>query len=75
MVLVAAIYALFHPAGSNAALWFCLCMLLAVTAYSVLSINLSALGALWTKDPDEQTRIAGLREAFGLVGLLWDERQ
>ncbi len=70
LVLVGSIYALFHPSGSNAALWFCLCMLLAVTAYSVLSINLSALGALWTKDPGDQTRIAGLREAFGLVGLL-----
>ncbi len=70
LVLVGAVYALFHPAASNAALWFCLCMLFAVTAYSVLSINLNALGALWTSDPGEQTRIAGLREAFGLVGLL-----
>lgn len=70
VVLVGSIYALFHPATTNPALWFCLCMLLAVSAYSVLSINLNALGALWTKDPGEQTRIAGLREAFGLVGLL-----
>lgn len=70
LVLVAAIYGLFHPIGSRPAAWFCLCMLLAVTAYSVLSINLNALGALWSKEPGEQTRITGLREAFGLLGLL-----
>lgn len=69
-LLVASIYALFNPIGLNAIWWFSGCMLLAVTAYSILSINLNALGALWTTNKNEQTRIAGLREAFGLMGLL-----
>ena len=69
-LLVASIYSLFNPIGINATLWFAGCMLLAVTAYSILSINLNALGALWTKDANEQTRITGVREACGLVGLL-----
>jgi Na+/melibiose symporter-like transporter len=70
VLLVGSIYALFNPIGLNAIAWFSGCMLLAVTAYSILSINLNALGALSTNDRDEQTRIAGTREAFGLMGLL-----
>ena len=70
LLLVASIYALFNPIGLSAIWWFSGCMALAVTAYSILSINLNALGALWTNNRDEQTRIAGVREAFGLVGLL-----
>lgn len=70
LLLVASIYGLFNPIGLSAVWWFSGCMLLAVTAYSILSINLNALGALWTSDKNEQTRIAGTREAFGLVGLL-----
>lgn len=70
LLLVASIYALFNPIGLNAVWWFSGCMLFAVTAYSILSINLNALGALWTSNRDEQVRIAGAREAFGLLGLL-----
>jgi GPH family glycoside/pentoside/hexuronide:cation symporter len=70
LLLVVSIYALFNPVGLSAIWWFSGCMALAVTSYSVLSINLNALGALWTSDKNEQTRIAGTREAFGLIGLL-----
>jgi len=70
LLLVASIYALFNPVGFNAVGWFAGCMAVAVSAYSILSINLNALGALWTKDRDQQTRLTGIREAFGLVGLL-----
>ena len=45
-------------------------MLLATTAFSVLSINLNALGGIWSRDIHQKTRITGTREAFGLVGLL-----
>ena len=70
VVLVASIFALFNPIGLSAVAWFCICMLLAVTAYSILSINLNTLGALWTNDKNAQTRITGTREACGLIGLL-----
>lgn len=70
ILLVASIYALFNPAGEHMVAWFAISMALAVTAFSVLSINLASLGALWTKDSLAQTRISGTREAFGLIGLL-----
>lgn len=69
-LLVASIYALFNPMGTNPLWWFAATMALAVTSYSILSINLNTLGALWTEDKQQQTRITGMREAFGLVGLL-----
>ena len=70
VLLVGSIFALFNPIGVNPIIWFAGCILLAVTAYSILSINLNTLGALWTQDTHEQTRISGVREAFGLAGLL-----
>lgn len=65
-----AIYALFHPITSHIILWFAITMLIAVTAYSIITINLNVIGALWTKDQHHQTRISSSREAFGLIGLL-----
>ena len=43
---------------------------LLVTSYSIISINLNALGALWGVDDKSQTRIAAIREAFSLLGLI-----
>jgi Na+/melibiose symporter-like transporter len=68
--LIISIYALFHPMGTHPVLWFSVWMALAVTVYSILSINLNTLGALWTNNKNDQTRISTTREAFGLLGLL-----
>jgi Na+/melibiose symporter-like transporter len=70
ILLSAAMYGLFNLLPVAPALWFAICVAVAVTAYSVLSINLNTLGGLWTKDPAAQTRIAARREACGLVGLV-----
>ena len=70
LVLIFSIYALFHPMGVNPVWWLTIWMALAVTVYSILSINLNTLGALWTNNRDDQTRISTTREAFGLLGLL-----
>ena len=70
IILVFTIYGLFTLSYFSPLIWFSLCMGLAVTAYSVLSINLNALSALWTEDQDAQTRIAACREVFGLLGLV-----
>jgi len=70
VLLVLSIYGLFSLSYFSPLIWLSLCMALAVTAYSVLSINLNALGALWTEDENAQTRIAASREAFGLLGLV-----
>ena len=69
IVLVRAFAALFQPIGPPL-LWFSLMMLLATSAYSVLSISLGADGAVWSQDENEKTRIVSIRETFGLIGLM-----
>ena len=69
-LLVLSIYGLFNLVFLSPLIWFVLCMGIAVTSYSILSINLNALGALWTESKEAQTRIAAIREAFSLFGLI-----
>lgn len=69
-VLCLAIFGLFNLVIFNPTIWFALCMLFAVSAYSILTITLGAQATLWTSDQFEQTRIASAREAFGLIGLV-----
>lgn len=69
-ILCLAIFGLFNFVLFNPAGWFTLCMIFAVSAYSVLTIVLGAQATLWTTDKNDQTRIAGAREAFGLIGLV-----
>ncbi len=61
---------LFHPVPEFTAIWFGAAMLITTTAFSVLMINLNALGSLWSEDPVEKTRITSWREGIGLIGLL-----
>lgn len=68
-VLVVSFAALFQPLGPPL-LWFGVLMLIATSAYSVLSISLGADGAVWSRDANEKTRIVSIREAFGLIGLM-----
>jgi GPH family glycoside/pentoside/hexuronide:cation symporter len=68
-LLVVAFAALFQPQASPM-IWFIITMLLATSAYSVLSINLNTLGGLWSADAHQKTRITTWRESFGLIGLL-----
>lgn len=70
LILVGGMYALFHPLVNQPELSFAVAMLFAVSAYSILSINLNTLGALWSKDEHQKTRITMFRETFGLLGLL-----
>lgn len=70
ILLCASIYALFNQVIKFPILSLVLFMSSAVIAYSYLSISLAAFGALWTKVPDVQTRIASCREAFGVIGLV-----
>ncbi len=61
---------LFNPPAQLTLLWFAISLLIATTAFSILTINLNALGSLWSGQRDEKTRITAWREAFGLIGLL-----
>lgn len=60
----------FSPAGSLPLLWFAAAVLLCTTGFSIVSINLQALGGLWHAQDADRTRIAGWREGLGLLGLL-----
>ncbi len=68
--LCVAIFALFNMVVLNPAIWFVLCLIVAVSAYSIISIILGSYATLWTDDKNDQTRIAGAREAFGLIGII-----
>ena len=70
VLLVLSIYGLFNFNYFSPLVWFVCCMGVAVTSYSIISINLNALGALWGVDDKSQTRIAAIREAFSLFGLI-----
>ncbi|MDP9126732.1 MAG: MFS transporter [Pseudomonadota bacterium] len=69
-ILCLSVFALFRDVLFSPALWFAVFTFFAVSSYSVLTILLGAQATLWTNDKDEQTRIAGVREAFGLAGLI-----
>ncbi len=69
-LLTIGFYSLFNPNQQHLLVWFACSMLIATTAFSVLTINLNTLGALWSKDYHQKTRITAWREAIGLTGLL-----
>lgn len=71
LILVLSFWALFHPLFQNQILlWFTVSVFLVTSAYSVLVINVTALGGMWTTMKHERTRIAMYRESLGLIGLL-----
>lgn len=69
VAFVISFYFLYHPVSSPL-VWMSCMTFAATTAYSVLSINLNALGSLWSKDHRQKTRITAFREVFGIIGLL-----
>jgi Na+/melibiose symporter-like transporter len=61
---------IFHPKTGSQLGWFSLSVFICTTGFSVVSINIQALGGLWQAAPHQRTLITGWREAIGLVGLL-----
>ena len=70
LLLGAGFFMLYHPVQSAPALWFTISMIIATLAFSILSINLNAIGSLWSTDTTTKTTITTTREAVGLVGLM-----
>lgn len=70
ILLVVGFTLLFQPLSGYHLVWFAIFVLLATTAFSILTINLNTLGGLWSRDKNQRTTIAGFREAFGLIGLI-----
>jgi Na+/melibiose symporter-like transporter len=70
VVLVSSFALLFNPLLSAHVIWFAVFILLATTSFSVLTINIHALGGLWGDSKRQKTIIVGYREVFGVVGLI-----
>ena len=69
-VFAAAFAALYNPPPSVEIFWFVCSAFLATLSFSVLLINLNAVGALAAGDAAGKTSLSAWREGFGLAGLL-----
>jgi len=61
---------LFNPLGENHLFWFITMVFISTSAFSVATINLNTIGAMWTDNKNKKTTIIGMRESFGVIGLL-----
>lgn len=50
--------------------WMAASVFICTTGFSIVTINMQALGGLWQVDTKQMPRIMSWREAFGLIGLL-----
>ena len=72
ILLSVSFWFLFHPLETIWMLfWFALTVFFVSTAYSVLVINITTLGGIWSCSSHQRTRVAMYREALALVGLLF----
>lgn len=69
VLLGAGFWMLFHPAGEPL-IWMAISILICTTGFSMVGINLQAMGGLWQVDGAERVKVAGVREGLGLIGLL-----
>ena len=70
VLLGAGFWMIFHPINRFPLSWFALSVFVCTTGFSIVSINLQSVGGLWKTDEGSRTVVSGVREAFGLVGLL-----
>ncbi|WP_417686402.1 MFS transporter [Roseibium sp.] len=70
LMLGGGFWMLFHPAPTCRLAWFSLAVFVCTTGFSIVSINLQALGGIWVATETDRTKITGWREGFGLLGLL-----
>jgi glycoside/pentoside/hexuronide:cation symporter, GPH family len=70
LLMALGFFMLFHPQESLGLAGLAISLVLATTAYSIMIINLNALGSTWSKNGIQKNRITSWREAFGLIGLI-----
>ncbi|MCH9697737.1 MAG: MFS transporter, partial [Gammaproteobacteria bacterium] len=63
-------FSLFNPLTENILAGFVMSLLIATTAFSIATINLNSLGAMWSSDYHQKTQITSWREGIALVGIL-----
>ena len=69
-MLAGGFWMIFHPSASMVIAWFAIAVFICTTGFSIVSINFQALGGLWHASESQRTKITGLREGIGLLGLL-----
>lgn len=70
LLLAGGMWMIFHPLESAPLIWLCISVLICTTGFSIVTINVQALGGLWKVAKNEVTRVMAAREALGLCGLL-----
>ena len=70
-ILVLSIHILFNVTLFSPLIRFVACMTISVIAYSLLTINLNAMGGLWCYQEKHQLKLSAIREIFSIVGLLF----
>jgi len=70
-LFVVGMLVLYIPMPSFAAYSFVAGTVFVATAFSIISINLNAIGSLITQDTHAKTDITAWREGFGVLGLLF----
>jgi len=61
--------ALFIPPQSAGIIWFTFWVIVATSCYSLVTINLNAIGGIWSDSHFQRTRISSTRERFALLGV------
>lgn len=72
-ILALSFFGLFAPPALSATLlgaWMVALLIIVYTAFSFITINMSAMGVEWSSDAHQRTRITAWREGFLLFGLL-----
>lgn len=75
LLLTLGFVALFNPLESlktpvPTLFWMALSVFICTTGFSIVIINMQALGGLWQSEAKQMPRIMSWREGFGLIGLL-----
>lgn len=70
LLMALGFFLLFHPQENLGLAGLAISLVLATTAYSIMIINLNALGSTWSQDGVQKNRITSWREGFGLIGLI-----
>ncbi len=70
LLMALGFFLLFNPQKNLGLAGLAISLVLATTAYSIMIINLNALGSTWSQDGVQKNRITSWREGFGLIGLI-----
>lgn len=70
VALVAGFGLLFSPLGLSSLAWLWATLILATAGYSILSIQMNTLGAIWSSKTSFQIRVTSYRESWSIAGLV-----